>query len=370
MRSSSFGQSSVRRSRYVTASRHATLFTLTMALLAWAGSAGAGSQEATGNVRIATLADPPPQTDVIQGPSSDVIDADETSGSTTSGGGQANEPTIVSVTTQLRGDYLGEALPGETPVPFAPGALSSLSAWVEATVFSPDGTLLFLSVGSADYSSAKLYYSRRLNDTWTPFADAPFVSDFTYSNEPVFSADGATLTFTGRKATGSIDLWRVHRKDGEWGTPVALPAPINSAGKDHRGSSTSDGIMFFCSNRSGMMQVYKAHEEAGHEIVAELLGAPINVEAYDGDPCIAPDGRFLVFYSARDGRSAELLVSFRDGEGGWGPPINLGSAFNSPNDEYGAHLSSDGNFLFFTRHSPQGNTIYWVATAAIDKLKP
>ena len=200
--------------------------------------------------------------------------------------------------------------------------------------------------------------------------EAPFVSDFTYSNEPVFSPDGASLNFTGSKAKGSIDLWRVERKAGEWGVPVALPAPINSGGKDHRGSSTSDGTMYFCSNRSGMMQVYRAHEGAGGKLAAELLGAPINVNAYDGDPCVAPDGRYLVFYSGRDGKSAELLVSFRDEQGSWGAPVNLGSEFNSPNDEYGAHLSSDGRFLFFTRHTPQGNTIYWVAAAAIDKLKP
>jgi WD40-like Beta Propeller Repeat len=318
-----------------------TAFILAMLLVAWVGPATA-----------------------------EVIQAHKPSDSTANAVGQTKRPAIGSVTTQLRGAYLGEALPGETPVPFAPGVLTSLSAWVEATAFSPDGTQLFLAVGSGDYSGAKLYCSRRVNDIWTSFAEAPFVSDFTYSNEPVFSTDGATLTFTGKKATGSIDLWTVHSKDNEWGTPVALPSPINSDGKDHRGSTMSDGTMFFCSNRSGMMQLYKAHKDASHALVAELLGAPINAQSYEGDPCIAPDGRFLVFYSARDGRSADLYVSFRDKQGGWGAPVNLGTAFNSPDDEYGAHLSSDGKFLFFTRHSPQGNAIYWVATAAIDKLKP
>ena len=38
-------------------------------------------------------------------------------------------------------------------------------------------------------------------------------------------------------------------------------------------------------------------------------------------------------------------------------------------DEYGAHLSSDGKFLFFTRHTARGNGIYWVASSAIEKLK-
>jgi hypothetical protein len=61
-------------------------------------------------------------------------------------------------------------------------------------------------------------------------------------------------------------------------------------------------------------------------------------------------------------------VSFREARKGWGTPVKLGPEFNSPDDEYGAHLSSDGKYLFFTRHTPQGDTIYWVAVSAIDKL--
>jgi WD40-like Beta Propeller Repeat len=72
---------------------------------------------------------------------------------------------------------------------------------VAGTAFSPDGTQLFVSVGAPDYSGARLYYSTRVNDEWTPVVAAPFVSDFIYSNEPVFSADGKTLTFTGKKST-------------------------------------------------------------------------------------------------------------------------------------------------------------------------
>ena len=63
-------------------------------------------------------------------------------------------------------------------------------------------------------------------------------------------------------------------------------------------------------------------------------------------------------------------MSFPDGRGDWGTPINLGPAFNTPDDEYGAHLSSDGKYLFFTRHTSQGNGIFWVAVSAIEQLKP
>ena len=66
-----------------------------------------------------------------------------------------------------------------------------------------------------------------------------------------------------------------------------------------------------------------------------------------GDPCVAPDGRWLVFNSARDAAAgrADLHVSFADGRGNWGTPVHLGRGFNSPDDEFGAMLSPDGGYL-------------------------
>jgi Tol biopolymer transport system component len=269
----------------------------------------------------------------------------------------------------IKGIYFGQTLPGETPVLFAPEILHSVSAWVEATEFSPDGSLFFLAVGDSTYSSAKLYYSKRVNNVWTPFSEPPFLSGFSFSHEPVFSADGTTLTFTGKKGAGTLDLWTVRYTAQGWDTPVAMPAPINSNAKEYRGSYMSDGTMYFGSSRSGMMQVYKARNDTSRVPAVELVGPPISTKSFEGDPCIAPDGRFLMFYSARNRESSDLYVSFHDGKGGWGTPINLGDRFNSSADEYGAHLSSDGKYLFFTRHTATGNSIYWVATSAIEKLK-
>src|SRR3990172_8052142 len=73
-------------------------------------------------------------------------------------------------TDPIKGIYFGQTLPGETPVPFGPEVLKSVSAWVEATAFSPDGSLFFLAVGDSTYSNAKLYYSKCLNNMWTPFS--------------------------------------------------------------------------------------------------------------------------------------------------------------------------------------------------------
>jgi Tol biopolymer transport system component len=243
---------------------------------------------------------------------------------------------------------------------------------VEATDFSPDGTRFLMAVGDSSYSSATLYYSKCVDSAWTPFVEAPFATGFTFSHEPHFAKNRAALTFTGKKAAGSQDLWIVPFRDTAWGQPIALPSPINSDAKEWRGSTTSDGIVYFSSDRGnpGMNQLYRAYRDSSQQWVAEKLWAPINTGTYEGDPCVDPDGHFLIFYSARSGVSSDLYVSFSDGNGGWGEPIVLGAEFNTANDEYGAHLSSDGKYLFFTRHTPQGNGIYWVAVSAIEKLRP
>lgn len=285
----------------------------------------------------------------------------------------ATAVTSISQTTvridTVKGIYFGQTPPGETPVLFAPEILQSVSAWVEATAFSPDGSLFFLAVGDSTYSGATLYYSKCVNNVWTPFSEPPFLSGFTFSHEPVFSADGTTLTFTGKKGTGTLDLWTVRYTAHGWDTPVAMSSPINSSAREYRGSSMADGTLFFGSSRSGMMQVYKTSIDTSGTPAVELVGPPISTKSFEGDPCLAPDGRFLIFYSARNRISSDLYVSFRDGEGGWATPINLGDKYNSSEDEYGAHLSSDGRYLFFTRHGSTGNSIYWVAASAIEKLK-
>ena len=48
-------------------------------------------------------------------------------------------------------------------------------------------------------------------------------------------------------------------------------------------------------------------------------------------------------------------------DGRWSEPTNLGAAVNSEASEYGAMLSPDGRFLFFTSSRTGMEDIYWVS---------
>jgi hypothetical protein len=300
----------------------------------------------------------------------DLLDAPRTD----SAAGKVTRTPLGTILIPASGAYFGQPLPGVTPVLFAPEVLQAVSPWVSGIAFSPDGTECFLHVGDASYSRANMYYSRCVNGAWTPLVEPSFLANFTFSCEPVYSKDGNTLTFTAKKGAGSTDLWLVGRTASGWGIPVVMPAPVNSDMNEFRGSYAADGTFFFGSERaaSGINQGFKATRNASSAWVVEKLGAPVNALSYDGDPCIAPDGRFLVTYAGRAGGfgRVDLYVSFSDGKGGWGKPVNLGPTFNTADDEFGACLSHDGKYLFFTRHTAGGDRLFWVSVSAIDRLKP
>ena len=267
--------------------------------------------------------------------------------------------------------YLGQKPPGETPALFAPGILSA-NAFPGPLVFSPDGTECFFTVDDAWYAAQSLYVTRYVNGEWTPPVLAPFAAGFEKSLEAFFSPDGNRLYFTAQAkgAVSKMDLWLVDRSGQGWGTPVRLPAPINSDANEFHFNRGPDGTIYFLSNRSGTAQIYRARQNADGTFLVELIPAPVlSVGTFDGDPSIAADGRFLVFHSGRAGGfgAVDLHVSFPDGKGEWTTPINLGADFNTAADEYGATLSPDGKYLFFVRHSLKKGELFWVSTRAIDK---
>jgi Tol biopolymer transport system component len=119
------------------------------------------------------------------------------------------------------------------------------------------------------------------------------------------------------------------------------------------------------------LDLYRVRLELGQPARAENLGTPVNSKYYTGDPCIAPDGRFLVFAAGRpEGRGGmDLYVSFDDGQSGWTAPVNLGERFNTPADEYAPSLSPDGRSLFFARHNGKRCDVYWVAASVLDRFR-
>ncbi len=177
---------------------------------------------------------------------------------------------------------------------------------------------------------------------------------------------------SGRKRAPltTYDIWASERKGTEWSAPVNLGAPVNSGENEFYPSVTKDGTLYFQSWRSGSRggtDIYRARLENGGYRKAENVGPPVSSDLREGDALVSPDESFIVLSVNRpDGfGQGDLYASFRDGDGAWTEPRNLGGAINTKANENCPILSPDGKFLFYT----SGGDIYWVSAEVIEKAR-
>jgi len=281
----------------------------------------------------------------------------------------------INTVTLNAAPWFGLTPPGTNPVVFAPGILSLSSRYEGRIAFSPDGRECYFTVLTSDYSVARLYSTTQdTSGLWSAQTQVSFLPTL-QKFEPWFSFDGEHLYFTA-KTNNQTDFYVMDRTPQGWTAPTPLPAPINSSANEFNLCQAADGTYCFASARAGGfgdLDIYRTRKSANQTLLVENLGSTINSSASDGDPCIAPDQRFIVFYSTRSGYGgSDLFVSFNNRKGGWTSPVNLGSRFNNSADEFGATISPDGQYLFYVRQQYGGTVgdVYWVSVAAIDNLNP
>ena len=257
--------------------------------------------------------------------------------------------------------YLGANPPGDSPVLFAPGIVSTdTREWSMAS--TPDGLELFFGIVTDERSW--ILHTRETDGTWTELAVASFSGEYN-DYDLTMSPDGNRVYFTSNRppdGTGPVlensDIWYVDRTGDGWGDPVRFPDPVNSEARDLYPSESRDGYVYFFSRRSGgfggfdLYRVAPLGEGFG---VPENLGASINTDENETDACISPDGDYLVFTSTREGGfgSGDLYVSFRTDDGGWTRAVNLGETVNTEHLEFCPSVSRDGKYLFFTSNRPK-----------------
>ncbi len=281
-------------------------------------------------------------------------------------------------------DYPGQKPPGMTARIFAPGIVSSNLSEHSSPTFSPDGKLVLWTVMDKSYRGYLLEMEFE-NGSWSK-PRRPSFSDSTADHYyPSFSIDGKKLFFSSRRKVPAgygegkdIRIWEVEKKAEGWGTPKPFDTII-SKGQDFAHSITKNGTLYFSSSLGGGtgFNIRKAEKAGGRYLKPELLPFSINSVDYEEGPFIAPDESYLIFESQRPegiNGSLDLYISFRNKDGRWGMPINMGTKINSGAGERFARVSPDGKYLFFgsTRNMSADNwgmDIYWIDASVIDELK-
>jgi Tol biopolymer transport system component len=163
---------------------------------------------------------------------------------------------------------------------------------------------------------------------------------------PTATADGQTLYFAARGASGPPHLNVAHYVDGGYGNVASLTS-TNGPGVDYFPYVRPDGkVLYFASDRSGTSEdlYYAKVNDAGSG--AGVAVTELNTGAHEVAPVISPDD--LTLYFSRDvaGSGYEIFVATRkvatDPFGAAAPLAVL----NSPSHDLAGFVTADGCALY------------------------
>jgi hypothetical protein len=253
--------------------------------------------------------------------------------------------------------YFGQTPPGMVPQRFASGFLSTAGYDLTPT-FSPAlDEVFFGRRPTEEGSDNKIYYSRMVNGRWQRPALASFSSG-SVEYEAQFSVDGESLYFNRGKM-----MFSSRRTDTGWSEARAIDPP---ADEGMCIAAARNGTLYFTAARNRTYGIFRSRYVEGRYQVPEIV---IPMAAH---PWVAPDESYLVFdkYAFTKGvQTSKLFVSFRQKDGGWSDPVELGKDINTTGTELIAKVSPDGKFLFFQRKVDGNTDIFWVDAQAIEKVK-
>lgn len=144
----------------------------------------------------------------------------------------------------------------------------------------------------------------------------------------------------------------------QWSELVNLGPQINtSSGWEAQPSLSADGkTLYYATNRAETQNTdiyYATRNPDGTWSKGKSIGNVINTEGNDKTPFVHTDSKTLYFTSecgvGRLGAGGyDIFYSRQDENGKWSKPVNLGNPINTPEDEHGLIVSTDGRMAYYT----------------------
>ena len=268
----------------------------------------------------------------------------------------------------LEDRYFGQKPPGLIPQLFAPGIVSIDGRSEHGISFSPDLDEVYFSANKKDENTS-IYFSKFKSNKWTPVKRANFTNGG--KNEelyPFVSLIDKRIYFT---ALDSIlldeKIWYVNRLEDSWSDAIQLDSPLNDDLVFYI-NQAKNGDLFY-TNISKRKMNYAPNKNGAFPEVQE-----VELE-FGHHGFISPSQDYLLVHNQNKEnekrKDADIYVCFKEKDGTWAKPINLGDAVNSNVNEGGPSITPDGKYMFFGRDEEDGMAnVYWVSTEIIERLRP
>lgn len=267
--------------------------------------------------------------------------------------------------------YFGQKPPGLIPEVFAPDVVSINGRFESTISFSPDLKELYFEA-KHEGEAFQIYFSKLVNGAWTPIKKV----NFTKGNKkeemhPFVSPNGERVYFTAFDSIFSDErIWYVNRLENSWSDAIKLNSPVNDDNIFFPNHTKNGGLYYFNLTK---FKTYYAPNKNGNFIEPQVVEIDKGHHAF-----ISPNDDYLLV-TARNNeeenrKDNDIYVYFKNQDGTWSNPINLGATINTNVSEKTPSISPDGKYLFFGRDErdiePGLANIYWVSTEVIEKLRP
>lgn len=198
-----------------------------------------------------------------------------------------------------------------------------------------DGNIMLL------YSNSNIYFSKKTKDGWTEIQSLDLINTTDWEADAMFSSDGNALIFVSDRKGGRCSYH-----------------PLGE---------------LYHANYNGNTDIYVAiRTDKGWEHPINL-GSIINTPFAERSPFLHPDMKTLYFSSDGYGGLGRLDIykSTRLSDTSWtqwSKPVNLGRAINSPKDDWGYRVTTDGTKAYFAGKKEKDYDIFELLLPA--NLKP
>jgi outer membrane protein OmpA-like peptidoglycan-associated protein len=283
------------------------------------------------------------------------------------------KPTLTTVENRLLESCRFSVSTIQSPIAFHPEnagpAINSDADDYWPSLNGEGNTIVFTRLLKTDQQSRTLahpqedfFISRKDSAGWQIASPlGPPINTFDNEGAQSLSADGRLLFFTGcgrPDGLGSCDIYMSVKQNEVWSEPINLGAPVNSGAWESQPSISADGKwLYYTSNRSGgkgKMDIWRAERlgvsAKGFPVYGRISNlSTLNTQGNELSPFIHPDGKTLYFASDFwPGLGGNDLFIIELDSLGKVPPRNLGYPLNTNANEEGLMVEVSGDRAWYT----------------------